>query len=154
MRAFLVVATLSLASFAAQAAQPLYNLSGRWKGAGTTTDSRGTSQPCGNIEIVIEQTDKKFDIVSYKAACSWLQPDWGPWKTEIEGTKLMEDGEQVGEFTDDILKMWTGGGASYAMNFRYIPSGDDGTPTLRSYYGVRNLVGAIVIEGDLKQISR
>ncbi len=131
------------------------NFTGHWRGSGQVTESGWTgnrSGPCGQIEIRIEHVASALTVQSYKATCGLMQPDWGPVPMEIRGTRVFEGETETGTLVDNLLRTLSAdGGVQYAFNLRL--NGEGGpAPTLDAYYGVRNLVGTIVIEGTLSPV--
>ncbi|NDD92205.1 hypothetical protein EBZ37_08980 [bacterium] len=86
-----------------------------------------------------------------------MDSDWGPIELEIRESKLWnpeEPTEQVGSIEGNILRTLFSGGAAYAFNLRLNPPASPShEPTLDSYYGVKNVFGTIVIEGQLRSGS-
>jgi hypothetical protein len=144
--AFLLFPLLSLG------ASPV-NFSGHWKGPGIMSDTKGNKTPCSEIEIVIRQTPDSMKIELYNAQCGQLNSNWGPYLMSLKNGKVFEDDEQIGEIQGNIMKTLSGSSVQYAFNLRLNESPKT-TPTLDSYYGVRNALGAIVIEGNLKPVTR
>ncbi len=132
------------------------DFSGQWEGEGTMTQvGLGVPKktvPCKSVQMIIEHIPKLMTMQRYKANCGTIQPDWGPNRMEIRGTKIFEDDEETGSLEGNLLKTLTSdGGVQYAFNLRLNPAQPKKPETLDSYYGVRNRVGTIVIEGSLKR---
>ena len=133
------------------------NFSGNWVGLGVITQKSPwtgkKTEPCRSVEIKITQTEALLRIERYRGHCGLLDSDWGPIELEIRDSKLWnpeEPTEQVGSIEGNILRTLFSGGAAYAFNLRLNPSAAGSQqPTLDSYYGVQNVFGTIVIEGQL-----
>ena len=136
------------------------NFSGHWKGAGLMSDTQGNKTPCSEIEIVIRQTPDSMKIELYNAQCGQLNSNWGPYVMGLKNGKVFdgEDDEQIGEIRGNIMKTLSGSSIQYAFNLRLneapLNKEPKTAPTLDSYYGVRNALGAIVIEGNLKPVTQ
>lgn len=139
---------------AAFAAEPV-NFSGHWSGPGTLTMKNpftGTeTSPCSKIEITIEQLPTQLTIQRYNAQCEKMGSDWGPNIMEIRDDKIFEDDEETGTLIGNILKtLQYSGSVAYAFNLLLKDvSETEPAPVLESYYGVKNMMGTIVIEGNL-----
>jgi len=131
------------------------DFSGRWSGTGQVTTVSpfvgNKTYPCSKIEIHIEHRPEQVTVGKYNAVCEFVGgSDWGPYNFEIRGEKVFEDGEETGTLIGDTMKtLQASGGVQYAFNLRLkeVVSGQE--PILESYYGTRNMMGTIVIEGNL-----
>ena len=143
----------------ALSADQTINFTGDWLGTGQLTGTGGgMSGKCTKIRIKIEHqvhaSPQTLLVKLYDATCGLLAPDWGPYQFEIRSEKVFADNEEVGTLQGNLFKtMLPGGGAQYAFNMRLVTADRPSEEVLRSYYGARNLVGVIVIEGDLKRSS-
>jgi hypothetical protein len=156
-RPLILVVSAFVLSFAAAAAEPV-NFSGDWTGTGQLTTSNGMKSACSKVRIKIEHqaaSDPQLLTVKvYDATCAYISPEWGPYPFEIRGGKVFEEGEETGTLDGNLFKsMQTSGGVQYAFNMRLVSGSQPTDDVLRSYYGVRNGLGAIVIEGDLQRAS-
>jgi len=131
------------------------DFTGQWTGTGTmTTRTMGTGTPptttdCGSIEIDIDQQPDHITIQKYSASCGYTSSDWGPDVMTINNGKISEDGEEDGTFDGTtLLTNQPDMDVIYAFNLKLIV-GSDGKPVLESYYGVKNYIGASVIEANL-----
>ena len=79
----------------------------------------------------------------------------------IKKGKVYKEEDEIGELTGNLLRtLDTSGGVQYAFNLKLIPGATVTPPfdapsatippTLETYYGVKSMMGAIVIEGNLK----
>lgn len=140
------------------AAEPA-NFSGHWSGSGTLTMKNpftgSETSPCSKIEITIEQLPTQLTVQRYNAQCEKLGSDWGPHVMEIRDEKIFEDDEETGTLIGNLLKtLQYSGGVAYAFNMLLKDANEtQATPVLESYYGVKNMVGTIVIEGNLTPVS-
>ena len=146
------VAALVLFPLLSFSAGPV-NFSGHWKGAGLMSDTKGNKTPCSEVEIVIRQTPDSMKIELYNAQCGQLNSNWGPYVMGLKNGKVFEEDEQIGEIQGNIMKTLSGSSVQYAFNLR-LNEASKTPPTLDSYYGVRNALGAIVIEGNLKPVTQ
>lgn len=123
------------------------DLSGAWSGTGQWVDDKGSKTPCTLIEVSFKQGDQNLVVEKLHAKCGQLESDWNPLTFEIKGTKVYNDGDEVGTFDGHIFKtLMPDSGTDYAFNFEIT-----GPNTLQIYYGVRNAVGAMVIEGETQR---
>ncbi len=112
-------------------------------------------EDCSSIEIKfsekINEEDKstELDVDRYNAKCKNIGSEWGPLKFKIKNGVVINDGEEVGTFDGEIFKtLMPDGNAQYAFNFRIVKENDK-VVKINSYYGVKNMLGATVIEGEL-----
>ncbi|MGE3260300.1 MAG: hypothetical protein AB7K68_00830 [Bacteriovoracia bacterium] len=149
---FLLAALVSTPAFA------VGNFSGHWlTTTGKINSTVGIKGDCSKIEIVIEQKEGLLLTKQYRANCGTYDSNWGPVAQTIRDGKVFEgegeDEEQVGTITDTtLITVSRSGGVSYAYNLKLHPQ-PDGSVLLQSYYGVKNAVGAIAIEGLMLQAS-
>ncbi|MEI8346397.1 MAG: hypothetical protein WCG27_02950 [Pseudomonadota bacterium] len=130
------------------------DLSGTWQGPGEVTFSFGKKMPCSKITIRINHGPHQLMVSSYQARCGLLQPDWGPRPFDLADGKVYEDGEQIGTFDGHLFKtLATATGVQYAFNFKVNDDQNGNPETLQTYYGTRNLSGAVVVEGVLKRVG-
>ncbi len=123
---FFGVLTISISSFA------VVDFNGHWKSStGMMTTSKDQKTPCTNIEIVMKQEEGEivFNV----------------------------DHEEIGTLKGDTLITSEAiGGAVYAFNLKSKieneNENENENPVLQSYYGTKNLLGAIVIEGNLELV--
>lgn len=151
MKNSLLALTLALAPTLAGAV----NFSGVWTGTGTMTQASpflgNKSSPCSLVEVALEHLPNKLTIQHYHAICGTTDSDWGPSSMEIRGEKTFENDTETGTLIGDTLKtIANDGGVEYAFNLRLKAVPDGQRPVLETYYGVRNMAGAIVIEGNLE----
>ncbi len=135
------------------------DFSGHWTGSGTMTQkdpfTGAHTSPCSLVDIQLEHLTDSLTIRHYHAICGQIDSDWGPSKMEIRGTKVYEGDEETGTLEGDtLLTDESGSGTDYAFNLRLKTPEAGKTPVLESYYGVRNAVGVIVIEGNLQPLTR
>lgn len=134
------------------------NFSGHWfTNTGKLSSTVGLKADCTRIEITIEQKEGSLLTKDYRADCGTYGPHWGPAEEIIKGGKVFEgegeDEEEVGTISGDtLITVSHSGGVAYAYNLKLHPN-PDGTATLQSYYGVKNAVGTIVIEGNLQKVK-
>jgi hypothetical protein len=145
---FWAVLVLGLAPWATWAA----DFTGHWSGSGIMTQKSlygsPSTAPCSRIEITLEHISDRLTIERYHAVCGQIDSDWGPHSLEIRGTEIFEEGERTGTLEGDLLKtLSSSGGVEYAFNLRLKAE------KLETYYGVRNMAGAIVIEGSLDRAN-
>ena len=142
----LATALTSLPAFAV-------DFTGHWVGTGTMFQKglTGTTQsPCSKVEVIVEHLPNKLTVQKYNAVCGIMNPEWGPYPFEIRGTKVFEDGEETGTLEGNLLKtLQASGGVQYAFNLRLQDPPAGQAPVMETYYGVRNLVGTIVIEASI-----
>ena len=139
-------------------AAEMVNFSGDWWGTGQMTGKNGQTTPCSKIRIKIDhQANSVPQILTvklYDATCGLISPEWGDYPFEIRDGKVFEDGEETGSLEGNLFKsLQASGGVQYAFNMRLVSGTQPTDDILRSYYGVRNGFGVIVIEGDLKRRS-
>jgi len=151
----IISATLSVTLALSALSAGAVNFSGSWVGTGTMTEKNpytgNKSSPCSIVEVVLDHKPDGLTIQHYRGLCGQLDSDWGPSSMEIRGEKTFEEGEETGTLIGDTLKtISSSGGVQYAFNLslRDVPAGT--TPTLETYYGVRSMMGTIVIEGNLQ----
>jgi hypothetical protein len=134
------------------------DFSGHWLATtGKLSSTVGLKADCTKIEIVVEQRADALVTKQYRADCGTYGPHWGPVTQTIKNGKVFEgedeDETEVGTITDDtLITVSNSGGVAYAYNMKLHPKAD-GSVTLQSYYGVKNAVGTIVIEGDLQRVK-
>jgi hypothetical protein len=88
---------------------------------------------------------------SYNAVCGTYSADWGPVTEDLQGSKVLENGDVVGSITEDSLTTSApDSGVVYNYNLK-LTSGSQGL--MHVVYGVQNFAGTITIEGDLKKVS-
>jgi hypothetical protein len=127
------------------------DFSGHWVGTGTIYQKpllvgNPTQSPCSKIELWMEQTAATLTTRHYTATCGAISPDWGPDVMQIKDGKVIEQGDEIGTLKGDtLITVDDTGSVSYAFNLKVTGTGDQ--RTLHSYYGVKNGMGTIVIEG-------
>ena len=147
MTKFYSVLCLTLTAFTLSAGgseKLTQDLNGTWSGKGQLADSKGNKSPCESIEFSIKQKDQSLVVEHYHAKCQMLDSDWGPLSFEIKNGEVYNDGDRVGTFDGHLFKtLMPDGGVEYAFNFEITSQN-----TMQIYYGVRNPIGAMVIEGE------
>ena len=156
----ILLASGFLLSFAFADTASTVDFTGHWSAtSGTMTmvdPYTGTkTSPCSLVDITLKQDTSRITIQRYHAICGLLDSDWGPHDLDIKDGKIFEDDEETGTLEGNILKtLQYDSGVAYAFNLLMkATSGTDSTPILESYYGVKNLVGTIVIEGNLNLVQ-
>lgn len=145
LTAFLLLSSSALAA-------PVADFSGHWiVHGGTVRSNVGLKGECSQIELKIEQTATLLRTQLYKADCGNYSTHWGPVDQFIRDGKVYEgegeEEEEVGTISGDtLLTLARSGSVVYAYNLKLHPTAD-GSKTLQTYYGVKNAIGAIAIEG-------
>jgi hypothetical protein len=153
----LAVPGFSFASVAAESgSSETVNFSGDWNGTGQLIGTNGSKTACSKIRIKIDHqvstNPQLLTVKVYDATCGYFGPEWGPYPFEIRDGKVFEDGEETGTLEGNLFKsLQASGGVQYAFNMKLVAGVQPSDDVLRSYYGVRNGLGAMVIEGDLKR---
>jgi hypothetical protein len=134
----LMIATLALASPAAQAA----NLTGKWAGKGTAVDHQGKTIACSSVVLTINQTATSFSVNS-EFVCDGNKMSIPGATMEIRGNELFDKGQKAGTISDtavDVVAKASGfimqSKASFnpkSMNLRSVISTQQnpGTPVLK-----------------------
>jgi len=145
---------LTFTNAASANAEGIANFSGHWiASVGKVSSNVGLSSNCSRVEIIIEQSDTAILIKKYNAECAMFGSSWGPVSMEIKGTKVFENGEEVGHISaDTLITISQEPSAAYAFNLKLI-SDASGKPIMESYYGVKNGVGAIATEANLAKAN-
>ena len=141
----------------ARAADPV-NFSGDWWGTGEMIGKNVKKTACTKIRLKIDhQANAAPQILTvkiYDATCGLISPEWGDYPFEIRDGKVFEDGEETGSLEGNLFKsLQASGGVQHAFNMRLVSGAQPAEDVLRSYYGVKNGLGVIVIEGELKRRS-
>jgi hypothetical protein len=158
IRQMVVTASLIFSIGQSRAAAAVAEFSGNWRGLGQVTIADPftgkKTYPCSEISLDIDQKVTELKVVRYEAKCQMAGSSWGPYTFELRGDKVFEDGEETGTFVDDTFKtLQARGSVQYAFNLR-LKDASKSTPSspdkiVETYYGTRNLMGTIVIEGNL-----
>lgn len=133
------------------------NFSGHWIATtGKVNSTVGIKGDCSKIELDIEQNQTVVRTKIYKADCGTYSSHWGPVDQFIKDGKVYEgegeDEEQVGTISEDtLITVSREGSVAYAYNLK-LQKKPDGSFALQTYYGVKNAVGAIAIEGIAERV--
>lgn len=150
VRTLLICNSLIFFGWVVQASE----IEGRWAGSGQMTQKSNfapinKTEPCPSIDISFSQGQDSIVVEKYHGKCGLLDSEWGPLKFELKGQIVYNDGDAVGTFDGDLFKAtMPSSGATYAFNFQFVKENEK-VIGIRSYYGVQNMVGTIVIEGSL-----
>ena len=143
---------LTLGSMLSIPAFAVGHFAGHWESvSGKVSSNIGINSNCSKIEVVIVQDSRSLTTKSYNAVCGTYSADWGPVTEDLQGNKVLENGDVVGSITEDSLTTSApDSGVLYNYNLKLTP-GSQGL--MHVVYGVQNFAGTITIEGDLKKVS-
>jgi hypothetical protein len=123
---------------------------GHWVGIGHLAGV-GLSMDCTKVEMTVQQTADQFVIQNYAASCGIANMNWGPNTMQVQGSKVLDQGDEIGTLTDTELKTSeVESGVNYIFNLKLIPAtSPTGQTILQSTYAVENDTGTITVESHL-----